>query len=326
MDATMRDIITRQGPFDLCVTEFLRVVDELLPAKVFYRLCPELHHGARTPNGTPVRLQLLGNNPDAMAENAARAVALGSPGVDVNFGCPAKTVNRSRGGAVLLTEPDTLYDIVRAIRAAVPAAQPVTAKMRLGYADSALALDNALALEAAGAAEIVIHARTKTDGYTPPAYWEQIAPIAARLRIPVVANGEVWNRQDYQRCQAQSGVAAVMVGRGALAVPNLAAVLRDGALPMVWCDVLDMVIALGEHDQAHGKTRYMPSRIKQWLNYLKIGYAEAQALFDQVRRIRDADTMDAALRQAKRELSLSYARGPHGEATTEVSHRAARSA
>ncbi|MFC3854154.1 tRNA-dihydrouridine synthase [Salinispirillum marinum] len=323
MDATMRDIITRQGRFDLCVTEFLRVVDELLPAKVFYRLCPELHHGARTSNGTPVRVQLLGNNPEAMAANAARAVALGSPGVDVNFGCPAKTVNRSRGGAVLLTEPDTLYDIVKAIRTELPSTQPVTAKMRLGYTDSTLALENALALESAGAAEIVIHARTKTDGYTPPAYWELIAPIAARLHIPVVANGEVWNRHDYLRCQAQSGVAAVMVGRGALAVPNVAAVLRDGASPMPWHEVLDRVIALGEHDQAHGKARYMPSRIKQWLNYLKIGYAEAQALFDDVRRLRDADTMDAALRQAQKHHPSTNVRGSHGEAITEVSHRTA---
>lgn len=303
MDATMRDIITRQGGFDLCITEFLRIVDELLPSKVFHRLCPELAQGARTPCGTPVRLQLLGNNPDAMAANAARAVELGSPGVDLNFGCPAKTVNRSRGGAILLTEPDTLYEIVSAVRAAVPAQFPVTAKMRLGFEDTALALEIALALQAGGAAEIVIHARTRKDGYKPPAYWPLIAPIVDQIDIPIVANGEVWNASDYARCQQESGVQAVMVGRGALAIPNLANVLRGQSSPMPWQQVLAEVMALGECDRAEGRERYMPSRIKQWLNYLQIGYPEAEALFMQVRRIGKAPEMASALRMAALDIS-----------------------
>ncbi|MFY0664333.1 MAG: tRNA-dihydrouridine synthase [Natronospirillum sp.] len=298
MDATMRDLITRHGGFDLCVTEFLRIVDELLPSKVFYRLCPELAHGARTPSSTPVRLQLLGNNPEAMAANAARAVELGSPGVDLNFGCPAKTVNRSRGGAILLTEPETLYEIVSAVRTAVPAEFPVTAKMRLGFDDTDLALDNALALQSGGAAEIVIHARTRKDGYKPPAYWPLIAPIVDQLDIPIVANGEVWNASDYARCQQESGVRAVMIGRGALAVPNLAQVLRDGVPPLPWASVVAEVIALGEQDCTAGRERYMPSRIKQWLNYLQLGYPEAEALFTRVRRIGKAPEMAAALRES----------------------------
>lgn len=315
MDATMRDIITRQGGFDLCVTEFLRIVDELLPSKVFHRLCPELAQGARTPSGTPVRLQLLGNHPEAMAANAVRAVELGSPGVDLNFGCPAKTVNRSRGGAILLTEPETLYAIVSAVRAALPADVPVTAKMRLGFDDTALALDNALALQAGGAAEIVIHARTRKDGYKPPAYWPLIAPIVDQLAIPVVANGEVWNASDYARCQRESGVQAVMLGRGALAVPNLARVLRDQESPMPWLTVLQEVMALGESDRASGRERYMPSRIKQWLNYLQIGYAEAQDLFNHVRRITTAADMASALQQAYQEIVSHQARVSYDSAT-----------
>lgn len=301
MDATLRDMITRQGGFDLCITEFLRVVDELLPERVFYRLCPELRSGARTPCGVPVRLQLLGQNPEALAANAARAVALGSPGVDLNFGCPARTVNKSRGGAVLLTEPDTLFTIVSAVRAAVPKAQPVTAKMRLGFNDRDLALDNARALEAGGAAEIVVHARTKVDGYKPPAYWDWIARIADAVRIPVVANGEVWSRSDYARCRAESGVADVMIGRGPLALPNLAAVLKFDQTPLSWPEVLALVVDLGARDCAAGRQRYMPSRIKQWLKYLALAYPEAEALFMAVRRLRTYEDMASRLTQATKE-------------------------
>lgn len=298
MDATLRDLITRNGGFDLCVTEFLRVVDELLPPRVFFRLCPELRTGSRTPAGTPVRLQLLGNNPEAMAANAERAVALGSPGVDLNFGCPARTVNKSRGGAILLTEPETLYRVVSAVRRVVPATQPVTAKMRLGFEDRDLLLDNARALVDAGAAELVVHARTKVDGYKPPAYWNEIARVAEVADahgVPVVANGEVWSRADYDRCRAESGVADVMLGRGALALPNLAAVIARGESPWDWPRTLAAVIELGEIDIAAGRERYMPSRIKQWLKYLERAFPEARDCFERVKRVRTAAEMQEKL-------------------------------
>ncbi|MEY3513656.1 MAG: hypothetical protein RL420_679, partial [Pseudomonadota bacterium] len=94
--------------------------------------------------------------------------------------CPAKQVNRHGGGAALLQDPEVLYRITRAVRAAVPAHQIVSAKMRLGFDHDQQAEECALALEAGGAGEIVIHARTKADGYRPPAYWPRIADIRAR--------------------------------------------------------------------------------------------------------------------------------------------------
>ncbi|WP_038818963.1 tRNA-dihydrouridine synthase family protein, partial [Pseudomonas syringae] len=95
---------------------------------------------------------------------AAFACELGAPVLDLNFGCPAKTVNRSRGGAVLLKEPELLHSIVSQVRRAVPKDIPVTAKMRLGYENTDLALDCARALADGGAEQIVVHARTKVDG------------------------------------------------------------------------------------------------------------------------------------------------------------------
>src|SRR5690606_16598211 len=125
--------LTRVGGIDWCVTEFIRVSDRLLPQASFRKLAPELDSGARTRSGTPLRVQLLGSDPACLADNAAFACTLGAPVIDRNFGCPAKTVNKSRGGAVLLHEPELLYSILHAVRAAVHADIPVTAKMRLGF-------------------------------------------------------------------------------------------------------------------------------------------------------------------------------------------------
>ncbi|MGZ3722706.1 MAG: tRNA-dihydrouridine synthase, partial [Bdellovibrionales bacterium] len=102
LDWTLRELLSSIGGVDRMVTEFVRVTDLLLPEHVFYRYCPELKQGGRTLAGTPVLVQLLGGQTGPLAENAARAVELGAPGIDLNFGCPAKTVNRHDGGATLL--------------------------------------------------------------------------------------------------------------------------------------------------------------------------------------------------------------------------------
>ena len=111
VDAVMRDQLTRLGGYERCVTEFVRVSQTLLPKRVFIRYSPELQQGGVTASGTPVFLQLLGSDPELMAANAERAAQLGAPGIDLNFGCPAKTVNRSQGGAALLRSPDLIRSI-----------------------------------------------------------------------------------------------------------------------------------------------------------------------------------------------------------------------
>ncbi|WP_088329016.1 tRNA-dihydrouridine synthase [Lacimicrobium sp. SS2-24] len=298
VDHLMRDMLTRIGGFDLCITEFVRVVDQLLPAKVFYRLCPELHTQGCTPAGTPVRVQLLGQDPQCLADNAVRALELGSHGIDLNFGCPAKTVNKSKGGAVLLKETQALYTIVSAVRAGVGPTQTVTAKMRLGFEDKSLAIDNALALEAAGADLITVHARTKVEGYKPPAYWEWIARIREQVSIPVVANGEIWSAADALACQQQSRCDDIMLGRGALALPNLAQVIR-GAEPMSWTQVKVLLADYSGYEIYGDKGRYYPNRLKQWLGYLKRQYSGADLLFNQIRTLKTAQQILPYLQQTQ---------------------------
>jgi tRNA-dihydrouridine synthase C len=214
------------GGIDRCVSEFIRVTDMLLPARVFTRIVPELLAGGRTRAGVPVRPQLLGSDPACLADNAATLATFRPDGIDLNFGCPAKVVNRHGGGSALLVDPPLLARIVEAVRRAVPPELPVSAKMRLGVEDTALAVDCARALADAGASEIVVHARTKTDGYRPPAYWEKIPAIREAVHVPVVANGEIWTVQDADRCRRISGCASLMLGRGMVVDPGLARAIR----------------------------------------------------------------------------------------------------
>ncbi|MFD1008252.1 tRNA dihydrouridine(16) synthase DusC [Oceanisphaera ostreae] len=295
LDHLMRDLLTRINPFDLCVTEFVRVVDMRLPPRVFYRLCPELHQGCKTPAGTPVRIQLLGQEPDWLAENADQACLLGAEGIDLNFGCPAKTVNKSRGGAALLADSELLYKIAKAVRAAVPAHLPVSAKIRLGLEDRDSYLENSQALAEGGINELAVHARSKRDGYRPPAYWPQVADIRAALAIPVIINGEIWNSQQASQAQVQSQCTDVMLGRGALALPNLAATIKDGTAPMTWPQVIALLLDYSALEVEGDKGVYYPNRIKQWLSFLKLQYPQAHTLFGEVRTLKHTDDIRQVL-------------------------------
>jgi tRNA-dihydrouridine synthase C len=294
-DPIMRDVLTRMGGIDECVTEFVRVTSTLLPTKTFYRLSPELKRGGRTRSGAMVSVQLLGSDPVCLAENAAKAASLGAPAIDLNFGCPAPTVNRHRGGAVLLDEPELIYEIVKAVRVAVPAAIPVTAKMRLGYADASRAFDCAHAIESAGAAQLTVHARTKVEGYKPPAHWDWIARIRETVKLPLVANGEVWTVADWHDIRSVSGCDMVMIGRGLVASPWLASTIKadqaqqPSGLPD-WQQVLPWLEDFFAQCRAEAG-HYAVARIKQWLGQLKRTYPEAAELFALVRVEREPDVV-----------------------------------
>ncbi len=294
LDHSLRDTLTRIGGVDLCVSEFIRVTDQLLPPRVFTRVVPELLTGGRTGAGTPVRAQLLGSDPACLAENAARLASLGPAGIDLNFGCPAPTVNRHRGGAVLLDEPELVHAIVAAVRRAVPMNMPVSAKMRLGHRDDALMLDNARGIAAAGASELVVHGRTKVHGYRPPAYWDRIALIRESVGIPVVANGEVWNVADAERCLAESGCDALMLGRGMVADPGLALAVRGVSAPD-WSAMPPLLQHFWHRIAGHVVARHRAGRLKQWLNLLRRRFPEAQALFERMRTVNEPELVAAML-------------------------------
>lgn len=295
VDHHMRHIITSIGGVDVCVTEFVRVNSDVLPKRVFHRYCPELitnnHPLTQKPYGAqcPVRMQLLGSNPEMLAANAQQAVECGAVAIDLNFGCPAKTVNKSKGGACLLDETPLLQKIVSQVRAAVPIAIPVTAKIRLGYDSRESYLDNAKAIEDAGATELCVHARSKVDGYNPPAYWDYIGRIRDALSIPVIANGEIWSVDDFFKCKDQSRCDDFMLGRGLLAKPDLALAIKRAQekkkfTPFTWAEVLEHVKLFFELTCDAYPEKHMGNRLKQWLFYLKREYPEATLLFENLKR------------------------------------------
>lgn len=291
-DYVLRDVLTRAGGFDGCVSEFVRITGSLLPTRVYDRETPEVLHGGHTPSGTPMVIQLLGSDPEWMGLNAAHAATLSPHGIDLNFGCPAKVVNRHGGGAMLLADPKQLNRIVSSVRASVPANIPVTAKMRLGVSDTSLAIDCATALVEGGAASLVVHARTRDDGYRPPAHWEWIARIDDAVDVPVIANGDVWSQADWQRCREVSGCTDVMIGRGAVSDPFLALRIRGLAertpSSAEWPMVLEHLADYLRKLQARVAARHEHGRVKMWLSYLKRTWSQAEELHAAIRRLHDS--------------------------------------
>ena len=305
LDAPLRDILTRVGGIDRCVSEFIRVSGTLLPERVFLRIVPELEHGCRTPSGVLVRPQLMGSDPACLADNAARLAEMGAEGIDLNFGCPAKVVNRHGGGAALLREPHRLAGIVEAVRRAVPAHLPVSAKMRLGYDHDEDAVDCAQALVAGGASELVVHARTKAQGYRPPAWWAKVAEVRAAVAVPVVANGEIWNVDDALRCRSESGCADLMLGRGMVADPGLALAIlaingpadRAPTGRLAWADLHRLLCAFWDLNVPRISPRDRAGRLKQWLNFLRRCNPVAEVAYAELRALSDPSQVEALLRR-----------------------------
>lgn len=289
VDWVMRDFLTQIGGVDHCVTEFVRVVDTVYPDYVYYRYCPELKTNSKTRSGVPVFVQLLGGQSEPMALNAQKAVELGACGIDINFGCPAKTVNKNDGGAALLKSCDRIFDIVSAVRKAVPQETPVTVKMRLGFDHPDSCIDIAQAIESAGASWLTIHCRTKTNGYTPPAYWEWIPKIKEKTKIKIVANGEIWTAQDLKRCKEVTGCDDFMIGRGVLSDPFLFQKIKEEKIEETpssdWTKIRVLLPQFFEASQIHRHDEFAISRTKQWLRALSLKNPQAKDFFDEVKVI-----------------------------------------
>lgn len=315
VDHYMRELLTGIGGFDLCISEFLRVTTMLYPAKVFYKCCPELltnddlardanaFSNKLLPNGAspkishtrsnvPVHIQLLGQCPEMMALNAAKAVSLGAAGIDLNFGCPSKTVNRHKGGAALLAAPNQMAGIISAVREAVPSHVTVTAKMRLGLEDTNEAVAIAKIVEQAGANTLTVHARTKAQGYKPPVHWQVIAEIRQALSINVVANGDVVDYQSYLACQRITECEDIMIGRGVLMNPFMAQHIRQKSYMLpAWRDVVECLLYKKQVMMDTKDLKYYPSRTKQWLNYLRNTFPEAERDLKAVRLMRETESV-----------------------------------
>ncbi len=287
-DGVYRDLLTGLYPdsgISLCVSEFVRVTRDPVPSRVIERTCPEVRSGGKTRAGVPVFVQLLGGVPEPMAETAITATELGAPGIDINFGCPAKTVNNHDGGAAILRNPDRVEAITRAIRDAVKV--PVTVKIRAGWKSCQEVGDIARAAAAGGADWLTIHARTKSQGYRPPVHWDALGRAQSAVRIPVVANGDLHTTQAVRRCAAVSGCTAFMLGRGAMGRPDLFRQVRGWTadamdldqFTAILLDYADRLVETGAPERA------AVGRIKQWLRLAALSQPETRSLFDETKRL-----------------------------------------
>lgn len=317
-DAVYRDLMTslfggRSG-ISLCTSEFVRVTRQRVPEHVFVRHCPELRRAGETRAGVPVFVQLLGGDPGWMAEAARQAVELGAPGIDLNFGCPAKTVNASDGGATLLKQPARVASVTAAVRAAVPTEIPVSVKVRVGWDSADAVAEIARAAEDGGGAWLTIHARTRTQGYRPPVDWGAIGRARAAVGIPVVANGDLFDRESLAACARQSGCDAFMIGRGAMGAPDAFARIRGWRdrpltgpqLQALLLDYQDRMLAAGT-DPARAL-----NRTKQWLRMGASFRAELAALFEAIKRMQTLDQARARLLSPRspRPLAPAHTPGP----------------
>jgi tRNA-dihydrouridine synthase C len=300
-DAPMRALQGEVGAFSFAVSEFLRVSIDTLPMKVFRRDVPELCSGGLTPTGLPVVVQILGGDATRMAETALNAYRAGARAIDINFGCPAPTVNRNDGGATLLNHPCRIREIVSAVRAMVPPDASVSAKVRLGWDSIDAVYENAAMAAEGGASWLTIHARTRVQGYAPPVYWKPIGVVREKLAIPVVANGDIWSLNDFRKCRDETGCSHFMIGRSALANPALSHQiahelgLEGDQMPTTdWIELLNGLLRWTDFYEHKVAIRGV-QRLKQWMN-LAAKHGDFSG-FDQVKRTETLAEFFNALRK-----------------------------
>lgn len=211
-DLTFRRLVRQIGGCGLTCTEFI-------PARGLAEQHKKVMEMVRFDDDEdPVAIQVFGRDPIALAEGARIAQDLGAHIVDLNMGCPSKRVCANSGGSALMKEPDLVYDIVRAMRAAVTI--PFTVKMRSGWdANSRNAPDLAYMCQEEGAEAVTVHWRTRDDNYGGTRELDTLAEVKRRLSIPVIANGDIVDVASAMQTQAYTNCDGWMIGRGAIKNP-----------------------------------------------------------------------------------------------------------
>jgi tRNA-dihydrouridine synthase B len=209
-NAAVREVLASYGPVGLVCTEFVRISGEKISRPYLERQVEKLP-------GVPLSVQVMGNDPELMAEAGAVVAQAGADVVDLNLGCPTNTAVRKGVGSALLTQPALLKQLLVTMRRSVPGR--LSAKLRAGFDNTDDAVTNARLVEDSGLDFIAIHPRRRVDHYRGTADWRIIERIRRELSIPVVGNGDVWYAQSALRMFEETNCDAVMLGRPALRNP-----------------------------------------------------------------------------------------------------------
>jgi nifR3 family TIM-barrel protein len=219
-DVAFRQLCKEQGA-DVMVTEFVQS-EALIRDNVKAWEMVDFTEGQR-----PMGVQIFGATPASMAK-AARLVCerMRPDFLDLNFGCPAHKVIEQNAGSGLLRCTPLLYDLVKAVKDAIPDV-PLTAKMRLGWDHATIvAVEVAGRLQELGVEALAVHGRTKEQGYSGEAHWGWIGKVAAAVDIPVIGNGDVKDGASALLRRRETGVSGLMIGRAALGNPWIFAQIK----------------------------------------------------------------------------------------------------
>jgi tRNA-dihydrouridine synthase B len=220
-DTVFRKLCKEQGA-DVVVTEFVSAEG------IFRRNARTLEYLEFDECERPVGIQLFGGDPEHLAAAAGMAAEWKRPDfIDLNFGCPVNKVVSKNGGSSLLRDCPLLERVARAVvRGAAPC--PVTAKIRIGWDRGTInAVTTARLLEDSGVQAIAVHGRTKEQGYSGEADWEVIGQVAEAVSVPVIGNGDLTSAAAVRMRREQTGVAGVMLGRGAMSAPWIFREIRE---------------------------------------------------------------------------------------------------
>ncbi|MBE5738117.1 MAG: tRNA dihydrouridine synthase DusB [Clostridiales bacterium] len=188
-------------------------------------------------------IQLFGHEPDIMAEICASDYVQPFDIIDINMGCPAPKIVSNKDGSSLMTNIPLARDIISACVGAID--KPITVKFRSGYsADNINAVEFAKMCEEAGASAITIHPRTREQMYSGKADWEMIRKVKESVSIPVIASGDVVDKESFDRVLSETGCDAVMIGRGALGNPEIFSEITGKPVTMNKVEIIEKHIAI----------------------------------------------------------------------------------
>lgn len=227
----------------------------------------------------PAGVQLFGDDPDCMARSVALAMQYRPDFIDINMGCPAPKITSNGCGSALMRNPELCERITRAVAKESPV--PVTVKIRKGWnGDSVTAVEVAQRCEAAGAAAVTIHGRTREQMYAPSADWDIIRQVKRAVSIPVIGNGDVVSPESAAKMLETTGCDAVMIGRAAEGTP------------------------------------WLFQRVNAWLEYETVlpeppVSVKMQVMLRHIRRMCELKGEGRAMREARHHASC-YMRGLHG--------------
>lgn len=304
--ALPRPIVALSPMADMTDSAFCRVAKRLGAPIMFREMISSeaivrnnlasLAMGAFVPEERPLVQQIFGAEPATMAE-AVRILdeKFDPDGFDVNMGCPVYKIVSNFNGAALMREPARATAIIRAMRSATD--KPVSIKIRLGWSDPTEALEFIKVIEAAGAALVTIHGRTKTQGYSGVADWKMIGRAKARVSLPVLANGDIHSPEAAVEALRVSGCDGVLIARGALGNPwifaRIAAALNGSSLPEP--TMTERLAVIRDHATLHQAQYGDLVSFRKHLSWYFKGLPGAKAIRESLSRITTIADLDALL-------------------------------